>query len=223
MKNTFFALLAVASLAVASPANAGVMVLGNRTATQVAAPGDVGGALLDSFKFSLQADAGAVITAVDLVFAGGVHQVQLGGAFGSVTRTPSIDNLTGFPAEYIAADTHTLIASTDFVVPSGVGSLTEDALSGLSSGAPGGGIVPKLTLQNIALGGSKQTNLVDLAQLVIPRGGLITFSGTVATSNDGGVPVAISGVIQAVPEPATLAMAGLGLIGCVAAARRRNA
>src|SRR5690606_18774141 len=106
------------------------------------------------------ADTGEVVRAVNLVFQGGVHQVQIGGAFGSVTRTPSIDALNGFPAQYVAVDTHALISSTDFVIPPGAGVLSEDALTGLSSGAPGGGVVPSFTLKDLALGASKQTNLV---------------------------------------------------------------
>lgn len=222
MKKTFFALLTVVGVALPSLTQAAVIVQGNTAATQIAAPGDVGGALLDQYTISLLPDAGAKITAIDLVFSGGVYQVQLGGAFGSVTRTPAIDNLAGFPAAYVAADSHSLIPSTGYSPAGAAGVLNEDALSGLSTGVPGGGVVPSLSLKNLGIN-NQVLGALSLAQIVLPRGATATFTGFVATSNDGGVPIAVSGTIGAIPEPASIAMAGMGLIGMIAAARRRNA
>lgn len=220
MSRIVYACLILAVLAVPAIAEAGVLLLGTSTPVRVTAPSDVGGAELERYKISLQADAGEVIRGISLIFQGGLHQVQIGGAFGSVIRTPSIDALSGFPAQYVAVDTHALISSTDLIIPPSVGELSEGALAGLSPGMPGGGIVSTFTLQNLGLSASQQKNVVDLAQIVIPRGQYVSFSGLISTSNDGGSPIPIQSMV--VPEPATIAMAGLGAFGLVAIASCRS-
>jgi hypothetical protein len=61
------------------------------------------------------------------------------------------------------------------------------------------------------------------AQLTVPNGTIGTFNGKIAIQGATGPFEQSFSLPIGVPEPATFAMAGMGLVGMIAASRRRRA
>lgn len=180
----------------------------------------LGGVPLDVYTLTIHANPGARVTAIDVRVTGGLHQVQTANLFGNVQATASIDALTGLPANYVAADTHSLLPLSALIVPPApIGLLTEDLLPSPGSGMPVEGLAESLTFQSIALSMPQQLESVIFAQVVVRRGTGFAVLGNVATSDDpGGKPVAMI----AFPEPASFGIAAIASIGIVGAGRRRK-
>ena len=184
--------LAVASLFVANSVFAAGIDI---TAGPVVSDGT-----FDTFDVFISSEPGVTITALDLTFTGNLNQES-----GAVVTSPFNDGnviitaLGGNPD----LDSHFSFAPADVIAAPGESSASGDALVGVFAlnafNAPG--------------------STFQIAQLTIPTGEEVSFAG--AVSNTAGPAIGVSGVLPSlIPEPTSLALVSLGLVG-VAARRRR--
>jgi hypothetical protein len=137
-------------------------------------------------------------------FYGAMNQIVL---FGGAISTIYNDNnavIDSQPGQNHSQDSQFLVKSTDVVVPAGFSKESNTYLLGIwSHSAPVG-------------------NDADIAQLVIPTTGSappIVFRGVISTLENGTfVDNPVSGFV---PEPATLALVGLAMVGLVGFCRRK--
>jgi len=189
------------------------------------------GVLLDSYTVSLTATGvGETVTAVDIRFDSAsrkLHQLAFYGCFWTKHYLPTpMNNMPaeGWPAEYIAADSHFLIASADAVWPTGKAASEDMSESYL----PRDGYDiwhswgTYLKSDPMGLAHTVQASVVQLARIVIPRDslpGTVLMTGIVESIwtdpyQDIGVIL-----IPPIPEPGTIVLLALGGLAFV---RRRR-
>ncbi len=157
---------------------------------------------------------GTPVTAMDLTFDGIFAQVQ-NATFGTNTPSPKQSDVAAFGPDALAQDTHflpTLVEPGPPIPPPTEGIIT--------NGAPGSGLASGLLSSQVAIGGLDQAEAVAIAQIVVQAGTVPagTFQGTIAIAGNS-TPIPVAGVIG-VPEPGTIALAGLSLVGFLANRRR---
>jgi hypothetical protein len=167
---------------------------------------------LDQYICTLHGD-GATILSIDLEFTGNLWQVQTG-IFGVAQITPQRSNVVAFPPNFQAADSHFL---TPFFIPATPPSETP-LVNVPWTGASG----PSAFLRTnpVAFPPNVQSTTIAFAQIVVPAGGMVRFSGVMGVSNSTD-PVAINGII--LPEPSAIGIATAALARLFAVRRRRDA
>ncbi len=194
---------------------------------------------LDAFIVSADAGVGETLDSFqEITITGNVHQVwgsALGGGF--LRETPTIDDTAAdgnlWDVNWTALDSHILIAAADVGggAGGGFGALAETndesnpaglVLAAIGLGDPpligiGDIDMPAATVDAFFLVPAAQQQVVDLAYLVIPTGGQVSFSVDAAGSFDG---IANLNITIPIPEPATAAALGLGLMTLLRRRRR---
>jgi hypothetical protein len=196
-------LAAVAVIGFAARVNAATVT----TSVQVEAPGAaaVGDGAPDGgqvHKLFLTSDADIIsINQVQVTLNGGATLFQVGAPFGSDIEPPDPAFIAIKPS--LAADTWLS---------------TPGATSFLGTGLPGDGTG---TWGDLTDNGA-QTNY-QWGQITIPAGATGTFTGRISLAGATGpepVPFTIN-LGAVIPEPGSIALAGMGLVGLLGAARRR--
>ncbi len=152
---------------------------------------------------------GTAITAFDLTFNGTFAQVQ-NAAFGTNIPSPKRADVAPFGAQALAQDTHFLPALLEPGPP--IPGPTEGVIT---NGVPGSGLAYGLTSNQVTISGLDQSDVVAIAQLVVPPGSCQPFSGDaliVIAGNPNPIPVSLFPVC---PEPSS-ALLALLCSGCLA-------
>jgi len=236
MKKALLASAACAALGLVAQAQGAVV--GTIVDKGVPTNGTVPAAGYHAYVLHLHSDTGN-ITAVDFSGARGIIGANTGklaqrwsssGGDGTYdTPTPGFSTVQGATATAVNYDSHFLGVASNYVVGS---ALAEDGTF-----KPSGQVEPGFPANSDSAGvglgsflrgaygivGAQQSPDLDVAYVVTKEGGtpalpFATYTAQVATANGT---FDIAGPIAAIPEPATLSLAGLGLLG--AFARRRRA
>jgi len=163
-----------------------------------------------AWQVNVESADGANISAVDVMFTGAMNQRWSDTNFdGTADPTPVGPPGNGRGDSHLTPIAGALVASAPaedntFSGSLGVVGAFEYGLGTFMSGAWG---IP----------GASQTNTAQIAYVVVPDGELVVFNYAIATQT--GTFEGSSNII--IPEPSTMLMAGMGLVG-LAFRRRRN-
>lgn len=192
MKRRFSLTLAATTLMIGSHASA---VIVSSTPTDL-------GSGLTQYTFALSTESGdpGLIGGMDLTFtAQNMNQINPVGS-----STVFQDNNAFFPlvGESVDEDSQFLFDSSDLLLAPGVAAESGSLLTAAFALPDGSAELPFAQR--------------DIAQIVVPTGSAVAWSGRVTFANTGGQGQDVSGVI---PEPSSLALLGLGSL---LVARRRK-
>ncbi len=230
MKNYFVkSLVAVFTLTFISSAHADV----DLNVIQQASPNPA----FDVFLVQATATAGDLVASFKDLSISGVHNITENAAGGG--QSTSLDSIGGtfWNPNWSALDTHLLLdlsgsnltTSPGFAIGetndgTNPGGLTATELEGPSpfgsfgGGAGMGSLSFSVNTDQITLLAPRPTTF-DLMQVVVPAGG-IAFLNVVSESDQLVVDTISQFPVTAIPEPTSLVLAGLGLIGFVGTRRR---
>ncbi len=213
MTKNLISFVAVLTLGVSS-ANAGVIINVEKllSVPPFGAP-DAALTGFSAFQVNAATTAGENISAVDVNFTGSFHQRWIDADFGGVPNDPTPQG----PPSNGRGDSHLTLVAGALVgnAPSEDNSLAGSPLP--SNSALGYGLGTFIT-GAWGIPGPSQGMTATLGYVVIPEDSTALLTYSIATSNGTFPGEAIIGFV--IPEPSTMALAGLSLIGLVL--RRRN-
>lgn len=192
MKRRFSLTLAATTLMIGSHASA---VIVSSTSTDL-------GSGLTQYTFALSTESGdpGLIGGMDLTFtAANMNQVN---PFTLPTIFQNNNAVFGSVPETVGEDSQFLFDSGDLLLAPGVAAESGSLLTAAFALPDGSAELPFAQR--------------DIAQIVVPTGSAVAWSGRVTFANTGGQGQDVSGVI---PEPSSLALLGLGSL---LVARRRK-
>jgi len=229
MNKALLASAACAALGLASAAQAAVVISYVSKGTPVGTGGVPVANGYQAQVLHLHSDSGN-ITAVDFSGTKGFNGTMMqrwgssGGDGTYDTPSPGFSTVVGATQTPVNFDSHFLGVASNFAVGS---ALQENAVIGPSgttlapfpANTDSAGFGPGTTLKGAyGVVGAVQSTDLDVAYIVYPNANSVPFTASVATANGT---FDITGAMPPVPEPTTLSLAGLGILG--AFARRRRA
>lgn len=173
---------------------------------------------LVSFILSAETGTSSKITALNLLVSGDLWNIQFDSR--GVSPTASFAEATNdLYDNELPADTHGLIADADFTTVGG--GFFEPLLTTTTTGVDTkNGVASTLEISNIGLVGGAQSTTVNIAQIVLPSGGAAQVTGDISVQ---GISTPINIGTFAIPEPGSLALAGLAGLLMLGRRKRRQA